>query len=188
VRFRPARPDDADQVVPLIHDSSRALIDATFGVGLVRRDFLRGRGLFGYRQQLVGLVGDEIAVTITAYAGRRCRQLSLHTLGSAAVHFGPRDLARALRRSAPVARLFAPPSPDGVFLANLCVAPGHRGRGYGTRAIEHAVAASGARLAELDVSASNPDAERLYARLGFAVTGERGAPGLDGFRRMQHRR
>jgi ribosomal protein S18 acetylase RimI-like enzyme len=185
MRFRTARPGDVDAVVPLIHGSSRSLIDATVGAGLVRRDFLRGRGLFGHRNQLVGIVDGEIVVTITAYAGGRANRLSLHTLVSALIHFRPAGLARALRRSAPLARLFSPPSGDAVFLANLCVAPSHRGLGYGTRAIEHA---SAGRPAELDVSASNVAAERLYGRLGFAVTGQRTAPGFDAFRRMRRER
>ena len=182
MKFRAARPGDVDAVVPLMHESSRDLVDVTVGPDLLRRDFLRGRGLFGWRNQLVGVVDGEIAVSITAYPGRRYRRLSLHTLRSAVVHFGPVGAVKVLRRCAPVGRLFAPPSRDAVFLANLCVAPSHRDRGYGSRAIVHA---SDGRMAELDVSASNTGAERLYRRLGFAVVGERTAPGFDAFRRMR---
>lgn len=182
MRFRPARPDDVDAVVPLMHRASRDLIDATVGPDLLRRDFLRGRGLFGWRNQLVGVVDGEIAATITAYPGRRYRRLSLHTLRSALVHFGPVGTLKVLRRCAPVGRLFAPPSRDAVFLANLCVPASHRGHGYGSQAIAHA---SAGQPAELDVSASNVGAERLYRRLGFTVVEERTAPGFDAFRRMR---
>jgi GNAT superfamily N-acetyltransferase len=182
MRFRPAGPGDVDSVVPLMHESSRDLVDATVGPDLLRRDFLRGRGIFGWRHQLVGVVDGEIAATITAYPGRRYRHLSLHTLRSALIHFGPVGTVKTLRRCAPVRELFAPPSRDAIFLANLCVASSHRGRGYGSRAIAHA---SMGQPAELDVSASNVGAERLYRRLGFAVAGERTAPGFDSFRRMR---
>jgi ribosomal protein S18 acetylase RimI-like enzyme len=187
---RTARPSDADAVVPLIHESSRALIDATFGRhagAVLRRDFLRGEGIFGYRHQLVGVRPDgEIAATMTAYPGRRYRRLALHTLVSA-MPLGPVPLAGVVRRTIAVSALFAPPARDGLFIANLCVDEGHRGRGYGSLLIQRATAMYRPRVIELDVSFGNTRAQRLYERLGYKVTRETPAPGgsgLDGFRRM----
>jgi ribosomal protein S18 acetylase RimI-like enzyme len=190
---RAARPADADAVVPLMHESSRALIDAIFGSAagtVLHRDFVRGKGLFGYRQQIVGVRPDgEIAATMTAYEGRRYQRLTLHTLGAAA-RLGPVRLARVIRRTMAVSALFTPPAADGLFLANLCVAPAHRDHGYGSTLIGYAVRSApalGLATVELDVSLRNVPAQRLYERLGFVVTGEiaaRDGSGLDGFRRM----
>jgi ribosomal protein S18 acetylase RimI-like enzyme len=178
-------------VVPLMHESSRAMIDATFGaaaVTVLRCDFVRGKGIFGYRQQLVGVCVDgSVAATVTAYRGRRYRRLSGYTLLCAASRSGP---VSAIRRMAAVSALFTPPSPDGLFLANLCVDGRYRGRGYGSALIGAACGQARTwRLdrVELDVSFGNAEAQRLYQRLGFTVTGETPAPAgspLDGFRRM----
>jgi ribosomal protein S18 acetylase RimI-like enzyme len=193
-RIRAARPGDADRVVPLMHASSRDLIDAMFGsdaAAVLRRDFVRGNGIFGYEYQIVGVAPDgEVVATMTRYEGRRYRRLSLHTLRSAA-RAGPVRLAGAVRRTMAMSALFTPPRPDGLFLANLCVADDQRGRGYGSALLDHAFGeapARGLRLVELDVSLSNVRAQRLYERLGFVVTGENPAPEgsrLDGFRRME---
>jgi ribosomal protein S18 acetylase RimI-like enzyme len=195
LQFRPARPEDADQVVPLMHESSRALIDYTFDVGagaFLRADFLRGQGIFGFRNQIVGVSpAGEVVATATAYEGRRYRRLSMWTLLSAARHFKPMGLTRVVRRTLAVAGLFLPPSRSGVFIANLCVAPDHRSHGYGSLLVEHilgAAAERGSTCSELDVSVSNVRAQQLYERLGYVVvaeTADGGKHGLDGFRRMQ---
>jgi ribosomal protein S18 acetylase RimI-like enzyme len=199
LRFRPARPEDADQVVPLMRESSRALIDFTFDVGhsggpagFLRMDFLGGRGIFGYRNQVVGVSpAGEVVATATAYEGRRYRALSMWTLLTAVRHFNPACLTRVVRRTAAVAGLFLPPSRSGLFLANLCVAPGHRSHGHGSLLLEHILGTAQARgitRSELDVSVSNVRAQQLYERLGYVVvteTTDGGTHGLDGFRRMR---
>ena len=194
LRLRPARPEDIERVVPLMHDSSRDLIDAVFGdvaPGLLRRDFLAGRGVFGYRQQVVGALPEgEVVATMTVYEGRRYRRLSVRTLASTAGHVGPRRLLPLARRSRAVADLFVPPSRDAVFLANVCVAAGQRSRGHGSVLVRHAAQVArerGARAVELDVSVSNIRARQLYERLGFRVIEVRhdvSGHRLDGFCRM----
>jgi ribosomal protein S18 acetylase RimI-like enzyme len=193
--IRTARPEDADGVVPLMHESSRMLIDATFGphaVEILRHDFRRGKGIFGYRHQLVGVTdAGAVAATLTAYPGAVYRRLSRQTTCTAVVHFGPLSLAGVARRSLAVAGLFTPPRRDAMFLANLRVADPFRGAGVGSRLIDHVTRVAhghGLECVELDVSFGNVRAQRLYERLGFVATGERPActgSGLDGFRRMR---
>ncbi|GLW14741.1 GNAT family N-acetyltransferase [Streptomyces kronopolitis] len=197
VEFRTARPTDADQVVPLMWDSSRDLLDRTMGgvpggpAALLRRDFLRGRGIFGHAQQILAVAPHgEVLATMTLYRGKRYGALSLHTLLSAA-RFGPRGLLSVLRRTAAVSRLFAPPSPHALFMANLAVRPAHRSQGYGSLMVQQAerlARAAGLTHLEGDVSCSNTRAWALYQRLGFEAQGERHdrrGTGLDGFRRMR---
>lgn len=192
---RAARPADADAVVPLMHASSRPLIDATFGAdaaAFLRRDFRRGTGIFGYASQLVGVTGTgDVVATVTAYDGGAYTRLGRHTARTAIVHFRPLRLAGVARRGIAVAGLFTPPRRDGMFLANLCVAESHRGAGAGSVLIGHVVALARTRRlrrVELDVSFGNVGARRLYERFGFTVTGEKAAragSALDGFRRME---
>ncbi|MBB1031232.1 GNAT family N-acetyltransferase [Dietzia sp. SLG310A2-38A2] len=58
---------------------------------------------------------------------------------------------------------------DGVPELSVCVWPGYRGRGLGTRLVEAALAAArdrGLERVSLSVEAGNP-ARRLYADMGF---------------------
>jgi ribosomal protein S18 acetylase RimI-like enzyme len=62
---------------------------------------------------------------------------------------------------------------DELRIARIFVYPAHQGRGLGTRLVEDLIARARARgvRARLRVFKQNP-AQRLYARLGFEVTGE----------------
>ena len=194
--FRAARPDDADAVVPLMHESSRGLIDASFDFGagdaadFLRHDFLRGGGLFGFRNQMVVIADGRVIASATVYPGRDLNRLSLRTTRSALAHFSLLRFSRVVWRSLALTTLFAPPRRDSLFLANACVAADQRGRGVFSALLAHLRATRDPALiaVELDVSFGNPRAQQLYQRLGFVVTGERpyrGKRALDGFRRMQ---
>src|SRR4051794_38624537 len=98
--------------------SSHDLLHAAFGTAapaVLRRDFLRGKGIFGYAHQLVGEMEGRVVVTATAYDGRLYRRLSAHTVQSVALA-DPRRLATVLRRTLTLAGLFTPPARDSLFL------------------------------------------------------------------------
>ncbi|HEY2514336.1 MAG TPA: GNAT family N-acetyltransferase [Polyangiaceae bacterium] len=192
--IRPARPEDADQVVPLMYESSRDLLDYSFRssneapTSFLVRDFMRGRGLFGYENQIVAVDGERVVGTMTVYAGRRATELSLKTMLSAFRHWSFGRFFAFVRRSLAIAPLFIPPRKDGVFLANACVASSHRGQRIFSLLLAAAASRGAARVVELDVSFANTNAQKIYEHLGFRVTGERayhGTRALDGFRRME---
>ncbi|MEU1675288.1 GNAT family N-acetyltransferase [Streptomyces roseifaciens] len=63
---------------------------------------------------------------------------------------------------------------DRLVIADIRVAPGHRGRGIGPGLMEHALAHGrerGARTAWLEVTNVNAPAVRAYRRMGFALCG-----------------
>jgi ribosomal-protein-alanine N-acetyltransferase len=65
---------------------------------------------------------------------------------------------------------------DEVHINNIAVLPAHRGRGYGSALLAHALeeaAAAGAQRATLEVRRSNDAARRLYERFGFRMAGVR---------------
>jgi len=82
-----------------------------------------------------------------------------------------RRLPALLRSQSAVGRMRR----DEYYISNVAVYPEHRGRGIGAllvgRARDEAGRAGAARVV-LDVETDNPDAERLYRRLGFAVVSE----------------
>jgi ribosomal protein S18 acetylase RimI-like enzyme len=86
-------------------------------------------------------------------------------------------------------KLIQPPPKKTFYLAHLGVAEGMRGEGIGTRLVEHLLKlgrSAGFRIAALDVSAKNPQAQALYERLGFSVVEERLStlPGIANHRYM----
>jgi GNAT superfamily N-acetyltransferase len=198
--LRPARLEDADAVVPLLHESSRGLLDYSFAFAdadasaFLRHAYESGRGLFGYQQQLVAVDDDgRIVLTLTAYPGRTARRWVRETLDLAFRYFGGRRFLAVLWRQLAMAPLFIAPSADSLFLANICTLPDRRGQGVFTQifpALEERARTAGLAALELDVSFANQAARRLYQRLGFVVTVEKpyhGKRALDGFRRMRHR-
>jgi ribosomal protein S18 acetylase RimI-like enzyme len=197
ISFRRARPEDADAVAALMYASSPGLVDFAFRMNdesplpFLRRDFVRGPGLFGYENQFVGVdASGRVVATLTAYVGKRLDALSLQTMRTALAHFGVVRFMSVLLRSLRMAPLFIRPRRDGVFLANACVAEDARGKQIFTRLLASALAdLAPARPAvvELDVSFANAPAQRTFEYLGFKTTGERpytGKRALDGFRRM----
>jgi ribosomal protein S18 acetylase RimI-like enzyme len=66
--------------------------------------------------------------------------------------------------------------PEAIEINNLMVRPAYRRRGIGSLLIaasEHHARERGRHLITLAVGADNPDASRLYERLGYARTGLR---------------
>jgi ribosomal protein S18 acetylase RimI-like enzyme len=107
----------------------------------------------------VGRPGDGGAVLLVAEDGGR-------RVGSAVLHPAAPD---------PAVRSALPGVP---VLANLSVEPGQRRRGHGTaliRAAADAAADDGRPALSVAVADDNPDAARLYRRLGFRETGLRSA-------------
>jgi ribosomal protein S18 acetylase RimI-like enzyme len=86
----------------------------------------------------------------------------------------------------PVGMASGLPGSDGtVELISMWVAPSARGRGVAdalVREVERWARASGARVLRLDVAEDNAAAQAVYARHGFALTGELGDLMADGIR------
>ena len=148
VRFRAATADDAEAAVPLIHSSGPAAFEYVFAVP--------GRG--DARDFLMRAFVDGAG----EFGWRN------HRVGE----LDGRVVARGLR----VERVIQPPARGMHYLAHLGVVPDLRGLGIGRALVAHLVEqgrAQGKRRMVLDVATTNPLAQALYQRLGFAVAGER---------------
>lgn len=179
VRFRTAMPADAEAAVPLIHDSGPAAFAYVFSVpgrgealDFLHRAFLDGAGEFGWRNHCVGELDGRVVAVGAGYGGESALAFTLAAARQIFGHYGvraPGVVARGLR----VERVIRPPQRGMHYLAHLGVAPGLRGRGIGRALVGHLIEqarAQGRRRIALDVAASNPRAQALYAELGFAVT------------------
>ncbi|MBF7730964.1 GNAT family N-acetyltransferase [Pseudomonas sp. N040] len=188
LKFRPAESRDAEQAVPLIYSSGAAAFDYVFKrAGLSAEDFLRaafvdGSGMFGYPRHWVGELGGRVVATGTGYSGELNLRNMLSATRQILLCYGPVSALPVMLNGLRLERIIQPPPRQTYYLAHLGVAEDLRSQGIGTRLVEHLLKlgrAAGFTQAALDVAASNPQAQELYERLGFAVVAER-VSSLDG--------
>lgn len=181
--FRPAAATDVDAAVRLIYSSGPAAFEYVFGVPGVgnAQDFLRhafvdGAGEFGWRSHVVGELDGAVVAAGAVYSGATKWSFTLAAARQILAHYSWRHGAGVIGRGLRVESVIPPPAGNMVYLAHLGVTPGLRGRGYGAALVAHLLAtrpAGAVGPVTLDVATTNPDAQRLYQRLGFAVVGER---------------
>ncbi|MDO1530017.1 GNAT family N-acetyltransferase [Fulvimonas sp. R45] len=183
VRFRAASPQDAAAAVPLIHSSGPAAFDYVFAVpgrgdaqAFLRHAFVDGAGEFGWRNHVVGELEGVVVAVGAGYGGETALAFTLAAARQILVHYGLRHAPGVVARGLRVERVIPPPSRGMHYLAHLGVSPALRGQGIGRALIEALIRRgeqAGRRRMVLDVAVSNPRAQALYGRLGFAVSGER---------------
>lgn len=181
--FRPALAADVEAAVPLIHSSGPAAFEYVFGVpgfcdaeAFLSRAFVDGAGEFGWRNHVVGERDGVVVAAGAGYSGTTKWSFTLAAARQILAHYGWRHAAGVIGRGLRVESVIPPPAGNMYYLAHLGVSPELRGNGYGAALVAHLLAcrpsdAVGPLI--LDVATSNPDAQRLYERLDFAVIGER---------------
>jgi len=182
VEFRPAVPGDARDAVPLIYSSGPAAFDYVFAVPgrssapeFLARAFFDGRGEFGWRNHVVGVLGNEVVAAGAAWDGTSTLAFT-HAAAVQILRGYGLAAAGVVTRGLRVESVVQPPNRRCWYVAHLGVRPDKRGHGIGEALIGHLLAhgqRKGHSRAALDVAVTNPRAQALYERLGFAVTGER---------------
>lgn len=201
LHFRAATAQDVDAAVPLIHSSGPAAFDYVFALpgqggaqAFLRRAFVDGAGEFGWRNHVVGELDGTVVALGAGYGGETALAFTLAAARQIFAHYGWRHAPGVIARGLRVERVIPPPARGMHYLAHLGVAPARRGQGIGRALIDELVrrgVQQGCHRLVLDVALSNPRAQALYARLGFAVTGERGSTlanaqgAVPGHRRME---
>ncbi|MBD8874267.1 N-acetyltransferase [Rhodanobacter sp. DHB23] len=183
VRFRAATAQDAATAVPLIHSSGPAAFDYVFAVpgrssalAFLHRAFVDGAGEFGWRNHVVGELEGVVVAVGAGFGGEAALAFTLAAARQILAHYGLRHAPGVIARGLRVERVIPPPSRGMHYLAHLGVSPALRGQGMGRALIDELIrrgVQSGRSRMVLDVAASNPRAQALYARQGFEVTGER---------------
>ncbi len=187
VAIRPAGPDDASGLAPLVYSSGPAAFDYVFAdsrrgpaLGFLEYSLAQATGEFGYGVHTVAVVREEGVSTVVGggacFDGNRARGFLLPAVRQIFGFYGIRRGLSVIRRGLAIERLFPPPKGTMHYIGHLGVSRDWRGRGLGTQLLERffevADEATGAVCA-LDVSVENPRAQALYERLGFEVTVER---------------
>jgi ribosomal protein S18 acetylase RimI-like enzyme len=180
ITFRPARPEDAWHIAPLIYSSGPDLADYVLkdrhtALRFLRWTLMRKSGEFGYRAHWVGEQDGRVVAVGAVFSGDTNLRRKFAMLGQVVRFFGL-DAVGVLRRALKIESIVQPPPVATWYLAHLGVAEGLTGQGIGRQLIEHLLLQGrkeGLSLAALDVSSANPRAQKLYERLGFVVKKER---------------
>ena len=179
--FRPARPEDVEAAVPLIHSSGPEVLDHMFrqhgrtAHDLLRHAFAEGSSFFGWRVHVVAELDGRVVGIGAFYAGARFDALALGTMKEVARFYRIPGCLAVFRRMLQARSIMPRPGRLTEYVADLGVAPEMRGRGVGTALLLHGLEAArtkGQTTYALDVATNNPRAQALYERFGFVVVRE----------------
>lgn len=181
--FRPARAEDVTAAVPLIHSSGPDAFEFVFAVpglgdaqAFLRQAFVDGAGEFGWRNHVVGVLDGTVVAAGAGFGGATKWPFTLAAARQILGFYGWRHAAGVITRGLRVESVIPPPVGAMYYLGHLGVSPSLRGQGLGSALVDHLLAVKPAAAdgpVILDVATTNPDAQRLYRRLGFVVAGER---------------
>jgi len=175
VTFRPARPEDADEAVKLIHLSGPADFDYVLpdALAFLRYAFVQGMGRFGYRHHSVGERDGRIVAVGVGWTARKNVGFALAAGWQFLRFFGPIATPGVIARGLRAERVMRPPVRGEFYIGHLAVVAAMRGQGIGAALVAHMLQRAGSRIAVLDVAIGNARAQALYAGFGFRVTATR---------------
>lgn len=166
--IRQAVPGDAPKAIPLILDAIGSIAFILTGT-LERKEaacildgFFRQEGnRVSYQNILVLEEEGQVVGIALIYDGAKARQLDQ-----------PLERAALKKSGIPDYRIPTEPDQSEFYLDTVSVSPSCQGRGYGRKLIEAACLRGreqGHHHIALLVDLGNPEAKRLYERLGFRV-------------------
>jgi ribosomal protein S18 acetylase RimI-like enzyme len=177
--FRAASRADVADAVPLIYSSGPAAFDYVFNIGgtrdaqaFLRFAYLHGGGEFGWRAHRIAEMGGQVAAAAAAFDGRAVMRFTIAGALQILGFYGPIHAWGVMVRGLRVEAIIRPPRAEEYYLCHLGVRDEMRGHGVGARFMWHLLEGLDAkrhRCAALDVAVTNPRAQLLYERLGFAV-------------------
>ncbi len=200
--IRPSRPEDVAAAVPLIFSAGPDAYNFVFGhktpvdaQGFLTHAFVCTGGEFSWPVHWVMELDGEVVGTAAGYTGKTARHFMWPAIAQILRCNGIIAGAGVIRRGLQIERIVVPPRrADLFYIANVGIAPHHRGKGLGWTLLKHMHEEGrrqGATVAALDVSMENPRAEALYRRIGYRIVREtpstlRNAAGhVPGHRRME---
>ncbi|MFO8113077.1 MAG: GNAT family N-acetyltransferase [Desulfosalsimonadaceae bacterium] len=186
--FRRARPEDDLQAADLIYSAGPAAIEYAFAtrkhraIDFIRWAFRDGSGVIGFRNHRAAIVDGRVAGIGAFYSADEFERLSRMMVWQIIRFYGVFKSPGVLKRAARLEAITPRPGRDALFIQNLGVAAGMRGRGIGSRLLEDQIRAARSqklRRCILDVAADNTRARKLYERLGFCMVARQNWPFQD---------
>jgi len=171
--IRSATGDDIDFLIPLVGESSGGVWPAIWNTIKPESDTVLefatkymsdSTNKLSIGNTYIGELGGESVAAMTIYNERK----------------GPRDATKEYGLPAQLVEALSPYAElsdlDSLFISELCTAPAARGKGIGTKLLEHSkkmAKTHGYKSVTLRVFSQNTSAIRLYTRFGFVSIDQR---------------
>lgn len=181
ITIRSAQPGDVKAVVPLLYASGPHEFDYVYTTaGTSAHEYLAfafptGRGFSSYHICTVAEVDGEVIGIAACHSGWDNSSIDRGNIANMWRYYSIRDFLAVAQRGLRIATTMPPPDKDTDYISQVGVKEEFRGRGVGTALVRHLIGLArqkGRRKCALDVAVTNPEAQRLYERLGFRVVQE----------------
>ncbi len=174
--------DDAPNIARMAYSAGPELFDFMFetddrkALDYIAFEYRSGRGFCGYRNLSLAITPDgEVVGTGSFYNLSHYLRMCAGTAINILQFYGFRTGLRVIARTRHTSSVLRTPGLKEMYICNLGVKEGVRGAGIGSRMLAHhqeLARHKGYRLLSLDVDPKNPNAQRLYQRLGFRLVRE----------------
>ena len=162
--IRPATPTDASAVAPLMFQAMEEIVYKMIGkdhkeeaIALLQKLFEQEDNQYSYKNAWLYEENNTVIGSIIAYDGAHLHRLRAPVLALIRSSYGI-DIVLQDETAA-----------GELYIDTLSVLPTAQGRGIGSQLLRHLCEVSTQPLGLL-VDVNNPEAERLYSRLGFEYT------------------
>ena len=181
IHFRQAQPSDASIAVPLIYSAGPHEFEYVYGMpGKTVIDFLEyafpsGRGIFSYPVHEVVTIDDQVVGIGAFYGGNEYLRLGIENMGVMFRFYKLINFMKIMGRIMKIDTILTQPEKNAFHIEQLAVKEENRGSGVGTALLQHEIGKArekGYAKCTLDVAITNPQAQKLYERLGFKVVKE----------------
>ena len=181
IHFRQAQPSDTRIAVPLIYSAGPHEFEYVYGMpGKTVCDFLEyafpsGRGLLSYPVHEVATIDEQVVGIGAFYGGNEYLRLGKENIGVMFRYYGLVNFMKLMVRIIKIDTILTSPEKNAFHIEQLAVKEANRGSGVGTALLQYEISrAREKRFAKctLDVAITNPQAQKLYERLGFKVVKE----------------
>ncbi len=181
LQFRPAQPSDAAIAARLIYDAAPEQYDFFFDIDrptildFLGKVFRKRSGVFGYQRYTVATLDEKVVAIGAFYDSAHRPKADLKTLWTLITCFDPVRLVGILGRISKLSELLTHNEEKTEHIANFAVIESLRGQGIGNAFLQRQIQLARKKKKKqcsLYVASSNPNAQRLYERLGFRVVNE----------------
>ncbi|MDB4655581.1 GNAT family N-acetyltransferase [Flavobacteriales bacterium] len=177
IHFRQCLPEDVEQAIPLIIASGPTSFDYVFtnekrkAVDFLKHAFVREGGEFSFDNHHAILVNQNIVGIGAAFSGAKAKTFMVKDFLNI-LRFYKFSALPVMIRGLRTEQIIKLPRKNEVCLGHLAVDEKERSKGYGQKIILFLMEKSDKKESDyfvLDVSEENPQAQKLYERIGFKV-------------------